>query len=112
MIDATQLSLPACPPPMALLRRRYLTGAWTLPPTGAGGGEAANVSGNDIPDRIDTWHAEHDSIGHYPAVSARIVLVRHCESAVNPEAPPSTWGLTERGLRQARSLVDLCWVLV
>lgn len=38
---------------------------------------------------------------------SQIVLVRHCESAVNPETPPSTWGLTSRGLQQAKSLVRL-----
>lgn len=65
------------------------------------------MSGTIVLDRCDFRRTERHPIGHYPAVSARIVFVRHCESAVNPEAPPATWGLTETGLRQARSLVNL-----
>lgn len=43
----------------------------------------------------------------YPLVPTRTLLVRHCESAVDPLSPPETWSLTERGLRQAKSLVRL-----
>lgn len=34
----------------------------------------------------------------------RVLLVRHCQSAVDPTAAPSTWGLSDVGLEQARSL--------
>jgi len=34
----------------------------------------------------------------------RLILIRHCESLVDPGRPASTWGLTEAGFAQAREL--------
>ncbi len=40
----------------------------------------------------------------------RLVLVRHCRSAVDAATPPSTWGLTAEGHRQAAELVSSPWL--
>ena len=34
----------------------------------------------------------------------RLVLIRHAQSAVNPQTPPATWGLSEEGHAGARRL--------
>jgi broad specificity phosphatase PhoE len=39
----------------------------------------------------------------------RLVLVRHCQSAVDAAAHPSTWGLTAEGQRQAADLASSRW---
>lgn len=40
----------------------------------------------------------------------RLVLVRHCRSAVDAATPPPTWGLTTEGHRQAAELVSSPWL--
>ena len=40
----------------------------------------------------------------------RLVLVRHCRSAVDAATPPPTWGLTAEGHRQAAELVSSPWL--
>lgn len=40
----------------------------------------------------------------------RVVLVRHCRSAVDATTPPSTWGLTAEGHRQAAELELSPWL--
>jgi broad specificity phosphatase PhoE len=37
----------------------------------------------------------------------RLILVRHAQSAVDPQRPPSEWGLTESGTAAARRLAAL-----
>src|SRR5690242_13317980 len=37
----------------------------------------------------------------------RLILVRHAQSAVDPQRPPSEWGLTEAGAAAARRLAAL-----
>jgi broad specificity phosphatase PhoE len=37
----------------------------------------------------------------------RLILVRHAQSAVDPQRPPSTWGLTEAGRAAAQRLAAL-----
>jgi broad specificity phosphatase PhoE len=39
----------------------------------------------------------------------RVVLVRHCQSAVDAAAHPSTWALTAEGQRQAADLASSRW---
>lgn len=42
--------------------------------------------------------------------SVRVVLVRHCRSAVDASTHPSTWGLTAEGHRQAAELELSPWL--
>jgi broad specificity phosphatase PhoE len=37
----------------------------------------------------------------------RLILVRHAQSAVDPQRPPATWGLTDEGRAAARRLAAL-----
>ncbi len=37
----------------------------------------------------------------------RLILVRHCQSAVDPSSPAHTWGLTDQGHDQANRLVQM-----
>ena len=44
-------------------------------------------------------HAYVDAV-----TSTKVVLIRHCESQVDPALPPTTWGLTKAGHAQAGGL--------
>ncbi len=50
------------------------------------------------------------SLRPFYCVRVRVVLVRHCRSAVDTTTPPPTWGLTAEGHRQAAELVSSPWL--